>query len=313
MPKTKLLFDVDTGIDDSLALLFALSHPDVEVVAIGTVAGNVEVDKCTENSLKVVKLRDRTDIPVARGCSRPLVQPLHTAAYVHGNDGLGNSGLPPSGLRATGEHAVEQMIRLARENPGEMTLVAVGPMTNVAVALAREPELPRLIRRVVTMGGAFTYPGNTSPLAEFNIWVDPEAARSVFEAGFNLTIVPLDATMQTLLTDEHINRLGSGAVASFVRTVTNAAMDRSLQRRGRRAFAMHDPLATAIALDPTLMVDAPEVPVTVETGGLWTRGFTVADRRLGKPEVVPPGRATICLKPDAERFFDLYLSALAEK
>jgi purine nucleosidase len=223
---------------------------------------------------------------------------------------LGNSGLPSSGLRETGEHATDQLIRLAEASPGEITLVALGPLTNVAVALARQPELPRLLKSVVVMGGAFTHPGNTSPLAEFNIWVDPEAARSVFEAGFRLTVVPLDATMQTLLTDEHIATLGSGPTRDFVQVVTNAAMERSLQRRGRRAFPMHDPLATAIAVDPSLMLDAPEIPVTVETGGAWTRGFTVGDRRPGKPEVVPPGRATVCLKPDAGRFFDLYVNAV---
>src|SRR5947209_17261598 len=143
MASVKLLFDVDTGVDDSLALLLALGRPDVEIVGIGTVAGNVEIEKTTANSLKVVELRERGDVPVARGCSRPLVQPLFTAAHVHGNDGLGNTGLPAARLQTTGEHAVDQMIRLAESQPGEITLVAVGPLTNVAVALARPPELPR--------------------------------------------------------------------------------------------------------------------------------------------------------------------------
>lgn len=310
MPRTKLLFDVDTGVDDALALLLALGHPAAEIVGIGTVAGNVEVDQCTENSLKVLKLAGRVDIPVARGCSRPLVQPLRTAAYVHGNDGLGGAGLPASGLAPSGEHAVDQLIRLASAQPGEITLVAVGPLTNVAVALMRQPALPRLLKQVVVMGGAFAHPGNSSATAEFNIWVDPEAARMVFEAGFALTVVPLDATMQALLDDGHLAALGDGPKAGFVRAITTDYMALYARRRGRRAAAMHDPLATAIALDPTLMTDAPSLPVTVETAGAWTRGMTVADRRPGARDDAPPGRATVCLAADVPRFFDLFLSAL---
>jgi purine nucleosidase len=294
MPRTKLLFDVDTGVDDALALLLALGHPAAEIVGIGTVAGNVEVDQCTENSLKVLERAGRADIPVARGCGRPLVQPLQTA-----------SGLAPSG-----EHAVDQLIRLASAQPGEITLVAVGPLTNVAVALMRQPALPRLLKQVVVMGGAFAHPGNSSATAEFNIWVDPEAARMVFEAGFALTVVPLDATMQALLDDGHLAALGDGPKAGFVRAITADYMALYARRRGRRAAAMHDPLATAIALDPTLMTDAPSLPVTVETAGAWTRGMTVADRRPGERDDAPPGRATVCLAADVPRFFDLFLSAL---
>jgi purine nucleosidase len=308
--RTKLLFDVDTGVDDALALLLALGHPDAEVVGIGTVAGNVELDQTTENSLKVLALKDRADVPVARGSPKPLVEPLHTAAYVHGNDGLGNSGLPPSGLAPTGEHAADQLIRLAQAQPGEITLVAVGPLTNVALALAKQPALPQLLKRVVVMGGAFTVSGNTSPTAEFNIWVDPEAAQIVFEAGFPLTIVPLDATSQALLTDEHLAQLGDSPLARFVRAVTRAPMDRAATRRGRRVAAMHDPLAAAIALDPSLLADAPELPVTVETAGRWTRGMTIADRRLGHPDDRPAGRAIVCFAADVPRFFATFLAAL---
>lgn len=304
-----LLFDVDTGVDDAMALLLALRHPAAEVVGIGTVAGNVELDKCTENSLKIITLTARLDVPVARGCDRPLVAPLQTASYAHGNDGLGGSDLPPSGLSSSGEHAVDQILRLATSRPGEITLVAVGPLTNVAVALMRQPELPRLLKKVIIMGGAFAHPGNTSPLAEFNIAVDPEAARMVFEGGFDLTVVPLDATMQVLLGEEHLARLDNGPIATFIRAITRHSMDRSQQRRGQRVAALHDPLATAIALDESLMIDAPHLPVTVETGGLWTRGQTIADRRRGDYSDIPPGRAKVCFRPDAERFFEMLITA----
>lgn len=310
-PAQRLLFDVDTGIDDALALLLAFGRPEVEVVAIGTVAGNVELEKATENTLRVAALAGRGQTPIAAGCGRPLVQPLETAAHVHGDDGLGNCGLPSPGLRPTGEHAVDQMIRLVRANPGEITLVALGPLTNVAVALRCEPDLPRLVRRLVLMGGAYAAPGNSSALAEFNIYVDPEAARAVFEAGFDATIVPLDATNQALLTDEHLAALPDSPIGRFARDVTRDYMELYFRRRGRRASAMHDPLATAIALDPTLALDAPLLPVTVETGGTWTRGLTIADRRTGQRTDAPPGRGRVCFTPDVDRFFAMFLAALS--
>jgi purine nucleosidase len=310
MASLPILFDVDTGVDDSLALLLALRHPAVEVVAIGTVAGNVNVDRCTINTLKVLTLAGRPAVPVARGCEKPLLQPLEDAATVHGNDGLGNSGYPEPTLRPTGEHAVDQMIRLAESRPGELTLLAVGPLTNVAVALMRQPRLPALFKRLVVMGGAFTHAGNTTPLAEFNIFVDPEAARMVFEAGFELTIVPLDATMQTLLDEGHLAQLDDSPVAEFVRRVTANYLERSFQRRGRRAAAMHDPLATAIAIDAAIMAESGQHYVTVETDGQWTRGMTIADRRVGDWPNRPAGRATICFRPDSERFFAMLVPTL---
>lgn len=306
----RLLFDVDTGVDDALALLLALGSPDVEVLGIGTVGGNVEVEKATANSVRVLELVGRADVPVASGCARPLAQPLATAAHVHGDDGLGGVGLPPPAIAPSGEHAVDQIVRLAAMQPGEVTLVALGPLTNVAVALLRQPELPRLLKALVVMGGAFGHAGNQTAIAEFNIWVDPEAARLVFEAGFATTIVPLDATMQTMLTDQHLEALGGGKVGTFARELTRDYMELYARRRGVRAAAMHDPLATGIAIDPTLMAESRAIPVTVETAGHWTRGMTVGDRRFGERADSPPGRATVCFSPEADRFFDMFVGAL---
>jgi purine nucleosidase len=199
---------------------------------------------------------------------------------------------------------VDQLIRLAKAHPGEITLVAVGPLTNIAVALARESRLPALLKNLVVMGGAFAHAGNVSSTAEFNVSVDPEAAKAVFEAGFDLTVVPLDATMQVLLDEPQLERLGSGPVPDFVRAITKEYLDYGEGRRGRRVAAMHDPLATAIAMEPALMLEAQHVAVTVETAGHWTRGLTIADRRPGVPRPdSPPGRATVCFRADAERFF----------
>lgn len=304
-----LLFDVDTGIDDALALLFALGRPGVEVAGIGVVCGNVPVDVGVENTLKVVALKGRGEVPVARGCERPLLQTYRPAGPVHGDDGLGNAGLPPSGLAPTSEHAVDQLARLARERPGEITLVAVGPLTNVAVATLKEPALPRLLQEVVVMGGAFAAPGNVTATAEFNVWADPEAARIVFEAGFNLTVVPLDATMRALLTEDHLARLDGGPVPRFVRSVVRHYLG-VYADHGHLGAAMHDPLAAAIAVDPSLIREAADFPLTVETAGVWTRGMTVADRRAGSHADTPPGRARICFAADNERFFEAFLSAL---
>jgi purine nucleosidase len=312
MATTTLLFDVDTGIDDALALLLALGHPGVEVVAVGTVAGNVPVAMATENTLRVVQLKGRADIAVARGCDRPLAGPPHTATHVHGDDGLGGTDLPPSGLAASGEHAADQLIRLAEARPGTLTLVALGPLTNVALALLRQPTLPTLLKNLVIMGGAFAHPGNVSATAEFNIWADPEAARVVFEAGFRLTIVPLDATMQAMLDDGHLAQLGTTPAATFARAITARYMDHYARQQGRRVAAMHDPLATAIAIEPALMTSVAEMPVTVETVGTWTRGMTVGERRAGHHVDSPPGRAAVCLAADVPRFFDLFLAALAQ-
>ena len=310
MPPPRLILDLDTGIDDALALLYALGRSDADLVAIGTVAGNVALARCTENTLRVLELKGRADVLVAEGCARPLAQPLHDAAHVHGDDGLGNTGLPSPGLRPSGEHAVDQLIRLAAGAPGELTLVATGPLTNVAVAVTRQPQLTRTLREVIWMGGAFAHPGNVTPAAEFNAWVDPEAAKVVLEAGFRLTIVPLDASMQAQLTRAHLGRLPAGPVPDFVRAVTQHYVEHA-EMRGHPGAAMHDPLAVAVAIDPSLVTRAEEIPATVETAGRWTRGMTLGDRRGFTDEDTPPGRARVVYDTDVPRFFGALLEALA--
>ncbi len=310
--RVSLLLDVDTGIDDALAILLALGASAVDIVGIGTVAGNIDVDKATANTLRVLEVAERLDVPVYRGCERPLIQALHDASNVHGDDGMGNSGLPVPLTSAKAIHAVDNLIQISRARPGEITLVALGPLTNVALALRMEPRLPTLIRRLVIMGGAYAHPGNMSGLAEFNIWVDPDAAKAVMESSFDMTIVPLDATMQVLLTEEHLRAAGNGAIAGFARSITREYMELYERRRGVRASAMHDPLATAIAIDPSIVLDSELLPVTVELDGTWTRGMTIADRRPGEPRAnAPIGRGLVCFRPDVDRFFDMLLAGLS--
>ena len=196
-----VILDVYTGTDDALALGYAVASPRIELVAVTTVAGNVGVEKTTANTLAVLDWLGAGDVPVHRGASRPLVRPHRDAVYFHDEGGLGGAQLPPS-IRSVGaDRGPAALIRLARLRPREVTLVTLGPLTNLAIALNVEPNLPELLKSVVVMGGAYSVPGNTTPAAEFNILVDPEAAEQVFTARFpNLTTVGLDVTERVALT-----------------------------------------------------------------------------------------------------------------
>jgi len=196
-----VILDVDTGTDDALALGYAVASPRIELVAVTTVAGNVGVEKTTANTLAVLDWLGAGDVPVHRGASRPLVRPHRDAVYFHDEGGLGGAQLPPSTRSVGADRGPAALIRLARLRPREVTLVTLGPLTNLAIALNVEPNLPELLKSVVVMGGAYSVPGNTTPAAEFNILVDPEAAEQVFTARFpNLTTVGLDVTERVALT-----------------------------------------------------------------------------------------------------------------
>ena len=282
MTATPLLLDVDTGVDDTIALLYAALHPGIELVAAGSVWGNVEVEKATRNTQHALAMAGAGDVPVAAGAAGPLAgHPAVYAHHVHGDDGQGNVGEPgftgvPSPLSAA-----EQMIELTRERPGEIEIVATGPLTNLAVALSLDPELPRLVRGVTIMGGAALAPGNVTELAEANIWCDPEAAHAVFAADWLLTVVPLDVTMRTLLDEADRQRLlAAGGIAEYVGRILDFYFAFFAEQAfGERRSCMHDVLAVAVAagtLEPTLM---PTVRATVDTGPGVGRGQTVFDLR----------------------------------
>ena len=203
---TPIILDVDTGTDDALALAYAVASPDIDLVAVTTVAGNVDVERATANSLAVLDWLGASHVPVHRGASRPLVRAHRDAASYHGESGLGSAKLPPSKRQIGADRGPAAIIRMARERPGELTLVAVGPLTNLAIALNVEPRFPELLPSVVIMGGAFHVPGNVTPAAEFNIYVDPEAAGQVFAAPFSrLVAVGLDVTERVTLTRDDWN------------------------------------------------------------------------------------------------------------
>jgi purine nucleosidase/pyrimidine-specific ribonucleoside hydrolase len=250
------VIDTDPGIDDALALLIAWSSPEIDLEAITTVAGNVGVGQGTDNLLRLLDLRHPARMPtVAVGAAAPLARPLRTAQGYHGEDGLGDVPGWPEVRRPSTSSAEAVLVEAARRHGGALTLIALGPLTNLARAVGADGAAMTAIGRVVVMGGAVDVPGNVTPEAEFNLHVDPEAAAEVFAAGMTIDLVPLDATRQALLTPAHLDAAlaGSrGAGSERVRAVAERAMRIDL-RRGQVGMTMHDPLAVAVAIDPTLV------------------------------------------------------------
>jgi purine nucleosidase/pyrimidine-specific ribonucleoside hydrolase len=314
---TPILIDTDPGIDDALAILLALASPEVSVEAITTVAGNVEIDLGTANAFRILEVAQPGRRPrVARGAGAPLVGPLVTAAHFHGDDGLGNLGRlrAPDGLPRYPEpvHTLETLdgadliLEAADRFAGRLVVVALGPLTNVALALQRDRGRLAQVARIVVMGGAVAVPGNVTPAAEFNIHVDPEAASAVFASGLPIELVPLDVTRQVVLTSSDLGaalaRQG-GRTARFIEDFTAHGFDFE-KERGEGRMALHDPLAVGVALDPSL-VTFETLHIAVECEGRLTRGMTVADRRRHRVGLMPTCRAA--LEVDAPRFLRLFL------
>lgn len=281
----RILLDTDPGIDDALALFLALASPEVELVAITTVSGNVAVDHTTRNALSLLELAGRTDIPVARGCERPLVSLPVEAAHVHGDNGLGGVILPEPQMPLYAGHAVDVIIETVLNAPGEITIVAVGPLTNLALALRREPRLASSVREVVIMGGALRVPGNITPCAEFNIFADAQAAQIVLHAGWPIRLVTLDTTQRTLLRRELVEPMAQSGkpVPVLIKQLFDYYCDVFGREQRLDAIQMHDPLCLASAFRPELVLWE-EAYVDVELAGKLSFGETVGFFRV-------PGRA----------------------
>jgi purine nucleosidase len=281
--KKTVLVDCDTGVDDAVALLYLLADPAIEVCAITTVFGNVSAATAARNSLSVLDVVGRTgQVPVARGCEVTLLgEDPELAGEVHGDNGLGGVDVGEPRGRLSDCSAAELIVKTARERPGEVHLLATAPLTNLAVALRLEPELTRLVTGVTIMGGAALAPGNVTPAAEANIWHDPEAAQAVLSAAWETTLVPLDATMTEVMSEEQLRQLAGSpsATARFAASVLAHYFDYYGAIYGKRVCACHDVLAAAIAAGDVEPKAAMTVGVTVDTGRGPGRGATICDLR----------------------------------
>jgi inosine-uridine nucleoside N-ribohydrolase len=321
----KIVFDTDPGTDDAMALMLALSSPELDVRAITVVPGNVTAEMGLENALRMVSLANRCDIPVAGGAKHPLFQKLITAEMWHGNNGLANVDLPPSKCKADTHFGPDLIIELIHKYPHEITLVPVGPLTNIALALAKDPSIVPLVKEVIIMGGSISG-GNVNAAAEANIYNDPEAAQLVFQAGWPLTMSGLEVGNKAMLSPKYLEQLSKthGPINDFIAQVGKYLVDLSL-KFGSAGSPMYDPSAVAIAIDPTL-VKTQDMHVDVETRGDYTRGETVGNRSgyvernvlrgdhyvIEAIDKVTPN-TKVCVDVDADRFLQLFVSRIAGK
>jgi len=307
MDRIPVILDCDPGIDDAVALLLAVASPELDLRAVTTVAGNVGLELTTPNALRVLELAGAADVPVAAGCARPLVRSLRTAAEVHGAHGLGRVELPAPATPSVEAHAIDLIADVVTASERPVTLVAVGPLTNVALLCARHPDVAARLGPVIAMGGGLAR-GNVTPAAEFNIWVDPEAAARVLDAGLDLTLVPLDATHQAWLGEDDIERVRSGGpLGTTIAAMLDFYAD-SCRRADRLVHVpMHDPLALAVAFRPAL-VTLERMHVAVECGSPLTRGATIGDR-TGRTGLAP--NASVAVAADRAAFADMLVERLA--
>jgi purine nucleosidase len=326
--------DVDTGVDDAMALMYLFASDDAQVVGIASTAGNVPVQQVCRNNLALLELCKITGVPVSKGSEQPISTPLRTAEDTHGPEGLGYARLPSTDKQPTAHDAAQAWVRAAHAHPGELVAMAVGPLTNLALALRIEPALPKLLRRLVIMGGAFDYRGNTTPVAEWNISVDPEAAAEVFTVWGAATEPPnhlpivlgLNLTENIAMTPTLLSRLATAAESSSIpmsvldergtRSVASNPLIAVLEDAMRFYFEfhfdqgegylahLHDPLAAAVALDPDLVHCRPAA-IDVELTGTLTRGMTIADwsNRWGREP-----NALIGVDVDPSAFFDRFIA-----
>jgi purine nucleosidase len=304
----KIILDCDPGHDDAIAMLLAHGSPEIDLLAVTTVGGNQTLAKVTRNALAVATVAGMVDVPIAAGCDRPLVRAQEVAPDVHGESGLDGPELPEPTVSLDPRHAVDLIIDIVmREEPGTVTLVPVGPLTNIAMAARKEPRIVERVKEVVLMGGGY-HVGNWSPVAEFNILVDPEAAHIVFSAGWELTMVGLDLTHQALATDEVAARIQAldTPVSDFVLGLFDFFRAAYKDAQGFDFPPVHDPCAVAYCIDPSVMTTR-RAPLTVELTGTHTVGMTVADFRAPAPDDCP---TQVAVDLDLEKFWGLVIDAI---
>ena len=321
----RVIIDTDPGADDAMAIILALNSPEFKVEALTVVPGNVDGRQGLENALKIVSLAGRCDVTVAGGAQHPLNQKLITAQFWHGTNGLANVELPASKCHADPRFGPDLIIEMVHKYPHEITLIPIGPLTNIALAVSKDPTIAALVHNIVIMGGSITG-GNVDGAAEANIYNDPEAAQIVFNAGWMVTMVGSDVGERTLITRKYLAELQSshGPQSDFIAKLADFYLTRS-EKSGYSGAAMYDPLAVGIALDATLGT-LREMHVDVETRGEFTRGETVANRMGSNENNVLHGdhyeiegatdlkpNARVCLASDANRFLQLFVSRIRGK
>lgn len=319
----RIILDVDPGIDDAMAILLALQSPELTIEAITVVSGNVFADLGAENALKLLELAGRSDIRVAKGARYPIRRKLITAQAVHGENGLGGLQLPDPVQKLDPKHAIDLIIEIVNQNPGEITLVPVGPLTNIALALRKDSSLASKVPEIILMGGSIAG-GNASPAAEANIYNDPEAASVVFNSGIPILMTDLNATAQAVLQRRHLSRL-AGSRSPLAQAVVEMGdfYVAFSERLGFEGASLHDPLAVGLAVDKTLATKMKPMRIDVETRGEFTYGETVANRYLlleavedfgdhyritDFPKVAP--NADVPLTVDGRRFLQMFLDRL---
>jgi inosine-uridine nucleoside N-ribohydrolase len=303
---TAVILDCDPGHDDAIALLLALASPELQLLGVTTVSGNQTLEKTTANAIRVLDHVGHMDCPVAAGAARPLVRERHTAAHVHGESGLDGPSLPAPARKPERSHAIDWIAAAVRASTDPVTLVATGPLTNVALLLARYPELESRLARIVLMGGAIGE-GNTTPAAEFNIWADPEAAHRVFQSEVDLTMVGLDVTHQALMTPAHAERLAAaGRAGKLVAELYSFYAGFHRDHYGWEGAPVHDAVALAHVIDRTLLTTT-HCGVLVDTGPEPARGRTYVDLRgsMGWKR-----NCHVAVGIDAARFLELLLTRI---
>ena len=307
--KQRIILDTDPGIDDALAILLLAASPEISLEAITVTHGNTDVDKCLKNALKLIELAGLKDVPVARGASEPLVKSLTVAEETHGDGGLGYAILPESLIAPSSMSAVQTIIDLVHKYPKEITILAIGPVTNIALAIHRDPSILKLIKNVVVMGGSIHYPGNMTPDSEYNVYCDPEAFDIILRSGLDLTIVPLDVTYKCLFTTSHIEKLGSARkeIRDFIAESTRFYMEFHAEYQSILGCAINDPLAAAILVRPDL-VSLKDYYMTVELKGEHTKAKTSVDHYnvLGK---VP--NTKVAMEVNVEAFMEFFVERVS--
>lgn len=317
----RILIDTDPGVDDAFAILLAMQSPELQIEAITTVCGNVSVAQATQNLLTILRVLDLDEFPViAEGEAEPLVKPLVLATHVHGNDGLGNVSqlrntdgsplYPQANTTISSESGVDLMLEMAARYPDELTIIALGPLTNIAKAIRKDTEKMQRLQKIVLMGGAFEAYGNVTTTAEFNIFVDPHAAHEVFQFDVPIDIVPLDATHQVILTGERLYAEideRESTVSQFLKDATQACMEFYREHVGFWGFHIHDALPIGMLTRPDYF-ESVRAHVQVETEGTLTSGMTVADLRPERQHRNP--NAQVCIKVAVEAFLGYFFERL---